>query len=385
MVKAYRFLDQGFKKLSSKRDSENNQTFENEHTALVYTKYQAKLHRIINGFLLWLLSLPSGDDTAGGKPYPEEYDMYRTIRPISYTNKAFFRLRRWHQDSPTYYELDREDFSSWNPSWQTACFHAITIYYIISHCPEVGNRTLSDFSLWKNIQNLYIARLPREAESKTVLLQWYHSFCLSGLLKKLQRQLLPDGPESQYISYLERLSARLVRLSQKSQPNLYSAKDGEIDELLLIHGELVLEDPSLIFSLEALQSKIERRLPTTVINPGFTSSKSTSSTEPPWELFCSNHHTALKLAIELADDSDLKSSMQACLEFLLTDYSFTPTWDRSRVDMTEQWWDMDMSSMICATFLDSKGPHRGKTKLCAMFRVRTNIFKRRHSLLEQKF
>ena len=139
------------------------------------------------------------------------------------------------------------------------------------------------------------------------------------------------------------------------KPNVdqYTAKDEQVDRLLLIWKEVTQQTTSANTTITHVREKIERRAPTTIVNPGLTRPKSIYSREPPWEFTCLNHHTALRIAMGYSESDEFEQVKKTCYDFLSTEFTFHPTWDRSKRSMSQGWWDIDTSGIVCATLLDS--------------------------------
>ena len=332
-----------------------------------YEKYRSRLQTVIKGVLIWMAKLPRGTHVSRGhSSISDEVDPYSSIRPISHHYVQLFEIHRysWTNSKWITNTLDRPP---WNSHWQAACFVSITIWYILDNYPEIAEDILSISSLWKNVPDLSVRELPREAEPRTPLLQWYHTTCVYDLLKKIQRRPPPDQDgTSAYLKKLEQMSLRLTGAAKKPNIYLYTIEDEQLDRLLLICNEVIHKSTSAntrISCIANVRSRIERRNPTTIINPGFTVRKSKISNEPPWELSCLNHHTALRMAVESDYSTEVNELKQACYDFRSTEFTFHPTWDRSKRQMSEQWWDIDASAIVCATLLHPYIREAGKTKL----------------------
>jgi hypothetical protein len=298
----------------------------------------------------------------------DKRDPYSSIRPISHHYVQLFEPYSYPW-IPTIIRYDSPCRPPWNSHWQAACFVSITIWYVLHNCPEITEKIRPISSLWKNVPDLSVGELQPEAEPRTALLQWYHATCVYNLSEMVRRKSSSghDGM-SAYIKNLEQMCLRLTRPAKKPSIDLYTIKDEQLDRLLLICNEVIQEPTSAntsntrIDCMTNVRAKIERRTPTTIINPGFTGRKSNSSKEPPWELSCLNHHTAFRIALEFADFTEVNDFKQACYDFRSTEFTFHPTWDRSKRHMSKQWWDVDASAIVCATLLHPHIKEAGKTK-----------------------
>ena len=152
---------------------------------------------------------------------------------------------------------------------------------------------------------------------------------------------------------LGRMAVKLTKLSNRPNPDPYTDEDEQIDRLASMRHELLTQNmsirPSTVYS--SVLEKMSGRTDTSVINPGYTDSKTASSTNTPGELSCLNHHTSLKIAVDASDSTAIKNNKEACFEFLSADSMFLPTWDRSKQDMLKRWWNIDASCIICTTLI----------------------------------
>lgn len=313
-----------------------------------YERYQSRLQAIITGALRWMVNLHEKADKPSSSKRKWSPEIPINVRPVSNQKFRLFRVKYQRL-------LHQAEGESWlsvhNPSCQTACFGTMIMHYILKVYPEIPQEEFQSPWLQTSASDLSIERAPREIDHKTAMLRWYHYTCLYHLIRKFQISTAFTESQKSHVRQLEHAAMRLTRPIQKSRPDLYTAEDEQTDRLLLLYRELALEPNSANASITHVLEKIKSREPTTTINPGWRTSKSTSSVDAPWEFSCLNHHTAFDMAMG-SSDSDINKTKDACLDFHSTDYTFLPTWDRSKRDMSERWWDMDASSIVCATLLD---------------------------------
>jgi hypothetical protein len=139
----------------------------------------------------------------------------------------------------------------------------------------------------------------------------------------------------------------------------YSAEDETVDRLALLADELVFtlgvpkKDAEFAKnSAKQAAKKILRRERTKTFNPGVAETKSGQARiHAPWELTCLNHHSLLHLGSEMPKEADIEIVKQNCFQFLSSDHSFLASWDRSRKNMFGEWWDYEVSSIICSTLI----------------------------------
>lgn len=145
-------------------------------------------------------------------------------------------------------------------------------------------------------------------------------------------------------------------------PDSYSAEDETVDRLALLADELVFtlgvskKDADFAKnSAKQAAKKILKRERTTTFNPGVAETKSGQARiHAPWELACLNHHSLLHLGSEMpkeVESEHTEIAKQNCFQFLSSDHSFLASWDRSRKNMFGEWWDYEVSSIICSTLI----------------------------------
>jgi hypothetical protein len=145
-------------------------------------------------------------------------------------------------------------------------------------------------------------------------------------------------------------------------PDSYSAEDETVDRLALLADELVFtlgvpkkEADFAKNSAKQAAKKILKRERTRTFNPGVAETKSGQTRiHAPWELTCLNHHSLLHLGSEMpkeVDSEHIEIAKQNCFQFLSSDHSFLATWDRSRKNMFGEWWDYEVSTIICSTLI----------------------------------
>jgi hypothetical protein len=155
----------------------------------------------------------------------------------------------------------------------------------------------------------------------------------------------------------EELFLSLMRESLEDRLDTYFAQDEMIDRLALLSDDLGLDTPSKGSKTSCRQLALRRikdRKPTEEL---YSSQTETSNWEPwePWELKCLNHHNRW-VASWFPDgrEAALGNDKENCFEFLQPDFNFVASWDRSNSNMVEEWFDVETSSVICATLAGIK-------------------------------
>lgn len=155
----------------------------------------------------------------------------------------------------------------------------------------------------------------------------------------------------------EELFLSLLRESLEDRLDTYFAQDEMIDRLALLSDDLGLDTPSKGSKTSCRQLALRRikdRKPTEEL---YSPQAETSNWEPwePWELKCLNHHNRW-VASWFPDgrEAAFGNDKENCFKFLQPDFNFVASWDRSNSYMVEEWFDVETSSVICATLAGIK-------------------------------
>ncbi|KAI9728899.1 MAG: hypothetical protein M1834_007157 [Cirrosporium novae-zelandiae] len=262
-------------------------------------------------------------------------------------------------------------------------FRTICIWYVMIYCNDVfidrefskllrGNfeKVIRQFSVTRQNRPETVRSETPQARLEESLLKWYHFSCLHLICEK-NPELETDNAALSDIKNSESEWALQVGIAMKAlrrqQPahrlqvdpaQLYLALDERVDRLAHLSQELKLakRDERVADTLvKQIRRRILSRKRTTNFNHGpQEESEKLEMISPPWELSILNHHSRLSEIWNTSEDvDDLNNVKNDCFEFLLSDYSFTPSWDRSNPTMVSDLWDIYSSSVICATLLDS--------------------------------
>ena len=133
-----------------------------------------------------------------------------------------------------------------------------------------------------------------------------------------------------------------------------------VANLAILIDEIGIPDEPItqqgISCLSYVKSLIKNRQETTQLRSGASSVtrwdpendiRSSMPRPGPWELICLEHHLPVNLGIA----KNTGECMRACRKFLLSDYTFAPSWDHSRAFVVGHWWDLTTSSIICRKML----------------------------------
>ncbi|KAL3424188.1 GTPase-activator protein for ras-like GTPase containing protein [Phlyctema vagabunda] len=257
-------------------------------------------------------------------------------------------------------------------SYNQACYATLAVWYVMKYCGQAMTDEFKTLILLPKLDKAYEsvqkrASRDRDPTPKNDLLQWHHLNCL---LLICNEQFIPehggqaaDGFTAAHLDRDELLKTqqkfeKYVARLKTSQSDSYTVENEEVDRLLLLGEELGLtaldtEFSSSLAKARALHTRktITRRKRTTQFNPGPRSWKgSRTVSNGPWELQCLNH----QMYLFVADEANVKASRDRLFEFLLSDYSFMTSWDRSDHEMVTKWWDLEPVAVICVTLLDLK-------------------------------
>ena len=268
-------------------------------------------------------------------------------------------------------------------------FRIIAIWYVLKNCETVLDEEFFSMLLWflekKFVTHIKSERINTQqygTQQSEILLyaliKWCHASCLYEICQRLKDKLRLtsseiNGPMGTIVKnrYEWRNESERAMKSLRKSPSdqkplvdpaqIYLSSDEALDRFVLLITELQLESPEskdLIDEVLKLTcGRISDRKRTTTLNSGPSKQPGKriwkdADTSAPWELGCLNHHVRLSAFPYHTDESDMKSVREDCSRFLLSDYTFVPSLDRSGVDMVGKWWDVEVSSVVCATLLD---------------------------------
>ena len=370
LIRADQFLQRHFANLNSEKSLviKSQERESDEILMATYETYKAMLQCIIKGVLIWTARLswdPISDTTVWNFG-----DLCSNIRTVSHTRNQYFEL---------YYDSSEDGpceltSSSWKPRWQTSYFAILTIFYILKHYKEMAKELVPIHGLWSGLLKFPTGRVSRDLKLKPALLQWLHSTCLLEI-HKMFNKIPAESSRDAYTSYiknLEHICSKLAKPPQKPELDLYTEEEEETDRLILICREFNSDMVFANTSFTYVSDKIQQRVATRTINIGNSVAKRLAPIVAPWELSCLNHHIGLKIAVDSSSNDDvkqaavkepdIKSIKEACFDFQSSDSMFLPTWDRSRRRMLEHWWNIDVSSILCATILELCNCSRGNPR-----------------------
>lgn len=256
------------------------------------------------------------------------------------------------------------------------CFATMAVWYVMKHCPEAITPDFKTRILLSELKHIFTAgdrqesKGEKESTPKNDVLQWYHWSCLSLICQESFDQdgkaidgYTASGLSRRKIARSQEFCEKIVKRLRKSQPGPYSLEDEEVDRLFLLgEDELGLRSTTSVSLAAARAAQTKTRLAerkrTSTFNPGPKESilgKSLYLTSnAPWELAFLNHHSLLRISSENSADISTRRSRDTCFEFVLSDYTFMTSWDRANSGMIGTWWDLEPSSVICATIVDLK-------------------------------
>lgn len=322
----------------------------------IKTAYLSKVRRLIESTLVWLVR-------SDLRPRRLLFALRSDAPPADVETQPSMRLIRCEQN--------RVKMNA-DQSYNQACYATLAVWYVIAKCPEAAPADFQRLVLRPQLKQAFDAvqkRASRDKEPtpKNDVLQWLHISCL---LLTCNEQFIAEnsyksmdgfdssGLDRQEVIRTQQRFEKYVTRFKTNQADSYSVDQEQLDRLLLLGQELCLNAIPTQFTSSLATSRanqarqrIYERKRTTRFNPGPTTWKGARVTSNgPWELLCTNHQSFLRIA----DVADVKAARQRLFEFLLADYSFMASWDRSDVNMVGKWWDIEPASVICATLLDLK-------------------------------
>ncbi|EXJ75798.1 uncharacterized protein A1O5_00305 [Cladophialophora psammophila CBS 110553] len=211
-------------------------------------------------------------------------------------------------------------------------------------------------------------------------LRWYHSHSVNRIIHKLQEN--PNNRTStsrvdcskhkDWAEHWQVRAERALRLfGQGRLINQHLSHD--VANLALVGKEIQIEKRALGLQgkscLQYAQDLIKRRQVKKELNPGEAlvrrwdaihnhAIRSSMPRPAPWESNCLEHHVPVNLEVALS----VEECMEACKEFLLSDYTFAADFDASNPETVAQWWDMKTSSIISWKILDGLMSENNATK-----------------------
>ena len=327
----------------------------------IHTSYLTKIKYHVQEILLWILSI--------------EEDVHKLFP----TGKA--RSSR---------ELCEVEFVDHDDDIDTNNFRIITAWYIIKFFKAELDATIVD-AVVKYLDRLrdqlplsphaeitaIPSNLTTQEKLQYALLKWVHFGSLHEVCKRLVGEEHHDYSEESPFAIQANKSKNEWRIEsdkalkalQKRPPDqrppvdpaqVYLRSDEELDRFVMLCAELGFEtwDSTDTAKKIVMQTRVKtrERKTSTKLNPGtkFEQSSKTDGFSAPWELSCLNHHIYLCAFAILADDTDLKLAKENCLSFMLSNFDIAPSWDMSDADTTGNWWDVETTSVVCATLLDLK-------------------------------
>ena len=257
-----------------------------------------------------------------------------------------------------------------NQKW----FCALIIWYSLKQQPNLFESIEMQEQLWKSIATFNAIKSEDNQnetialdDPKSCFLRWYHCYSLWKMCERLET--LDSTRLSQLginQSSYKRLAVHWQVKAEKSlrlygQGRLIShSLRNNVANLAILIAEIGIPDEPLtqqgISCLSYVKSVIKNRQETTQLRSGASSVtrwdpendiRSSMPRPGPWELICLEHH----LPVNLGFAKNTEECMRACRKFLLSDYTFAPSWDHSRAFVVGRWWDLTTSSIICAKML----------------------------------
>ncbi|KAK4183825.1 hypothetical protein QBC35DRAFT_83621 [Podospora australis] len=267
-------------------------------------------------------------------------------------------------------------FLNWDKSYNRGCYATMAAWFVYQVCreaiilpEEISNEFVDEVLLPRLLvaYNFGISRGKNDHQPtpKANVLQWLHFSAILLLHDALGADENADHPvhgtglDLHEVKDTQERFEKQVRRLKTSHVDEWSAEHDEVDRVFLLAEEMSLKLLSTndishkLADSRAGQAKkrIKGRRRTTNFHAGpkpWMVQKGLSN--GPWELLCIHHEAYLRVA----DYVDVMAARDRLFEFLLSDYSFMTSWDRSDGSMVGSWWDIQPVAMICATLLDLK-------------------------------
>jgi hypothetical protein len=264
-----------------------------------------------------------------------------------------------------YNYLPDAPYSAFDRVW----YHTIILWYVLHHCPDALKSQETKVLLRSQMPSLEnVGIYYQQDDPKSSLLQWYHYSCFLQICKNLESEggasVFVNRPENNGIANQEITwkgkAQKSLKPTGKGRSNR-ALEDYHVANLALLAEELFsnsadttgLPNQCVSYAKEFIQNRDW----TTILNPGKEDRKQANhtiqDTSPPWELVSLNHHSLIRPEVG-ASEEKVDAALDVCQEFLLSDYTFIGSWDRSDKFMVSTWWDLLPSSILAGTLLDRR-------------------------------
>ncbi|KAK4442406.1 hypothetical protein QBC34DRAFT_444219 [Podospora aff. communis PSN243] len=196
--------------------------------------------------------------------------------------------------------------------------------------------------------------------------KWHHYEALVEIIQLLHS----EGPNEMQLEDAKQKAERWMLSLNNSLASLissgdaYTLQDEVCDRLIMFltqqkeigcrtaHGDALLMTATRELGRRHLSAS--SRVPTMIINPGTLPRQNVGRFAPPtaapWELHALCHHAAL-LESPTTQGEAPNRAVQNCLQFLSSDESITPTWERSTVDSLAGRFSLEPTCVIATTML----------------------------------
>jgi hypothetical protein len=249
------------------------------------------------------------------------------------------------------------------------------IWYVLKQLPEVFEGGCCRAALWDSVgvlsaissrENIGVLALD---DPTGCLVRWYHSFSLARICQFLGQE---DGRRVEdLIGNIEEVEENSKQWQVKAEKAMRLYGQGRLNVLNYEAANLATLGPELGVKkssitrggkgkscYEAAQHEIRHRNPTEHVSPGRArvlrwdandnhNIRSAAPRPAPWEVNCLAQFAPINLGVE----DNREACLEACKEFMTTDYTFMSSWDYSRAMTVGKWWDFSTSSIICARLL----------------------------------
>ena len=265
---------------------------------------------------------------------------------------------------------------------------AIIIWYIMKQIPDVFEDEAIREHLWSHIRQ--ISRIKNNDNRAHAIAsddphgcfaRWYHSFSVSSICEELRTESL--RPKDRQRDQTERfngvgISTQSLLTSSgawqvKAEKSLRLYNQGrfsrtslghEAANLAMVGPEIGVRDRPLTAQrrpcLEVVKRLVRSTEGTKTLSPGramvlrWDPKNKTRSAKPrpaPWELSCLAQHLPVNLGVARTD-RERQDCLDACKQFLMTDFTFMSSWDSSKPTTIGHWWDFGTSCIVAAELLN---------------------------------
>jgi hypothetical protein len=268
-------------------------------------------------------------------------------------------------------QLKRQELRLRSQKW----YCALIIWYVMKHLGDVFDEAPAMMSLVRSrMVNLFAIRDDedtmdaRNAQDEPLgcMMRWYHYHSL----QKIHHRLHLDPQEhaalqTDSIKWQGMAEKAMRQFCQGQLWNMDHFPRHDITTTALIGPEIGARRKGVTLRsttcIEYAQNLINLRPATSKLLAGRSpvrrwdgqhEIRSATPRPAPWELTCLEHYVPVLLGILEAPQG--QAVPKSCKEFMLSDYSFAPSWDTSNPAPPGDWWDLTTTCIIAAKMIDDQ-------------------------------